>query len=69
MGYSISNNIFNVDYQPLPFDLLRELLTYISVIYDFMKINDYCVSCSVSEGRYIFWDIQTPDGKIIRYGV
>lgn len=69
MGYSVSDDIFNVDYKPLPFELLEELLTYVSMIHHSLKTDDYCVSCSVSDNHFIFWDIQTPNGKKHIYGV
>lgn len=69
MGYTVSRNIFEEVYKPLPIEMLEELLFYISAIYKYMNEKDYCVSCSISNGKYIFWDIQTPNGKKNIYGV
>lgn len=69
MGYSVCNDIFNVEYQPLSLSLIEELLHYISIIHNFQNIDDYCVSCTIDNGHFIFWDIQTPDGKKNTYGV
>lgn len=68
-GHNASYNIFNMVYKPLPIEMLEKLLYYISAIYEYMQEKDYCVSCSISNGKYIFWDIQTPNGKKSIYGV
>lgn len=69
MGCAVSYEIFNEKYRPLPMDMLEKLLFYISMIHEHVNEEDYCVSCSISDGAYIFWDIQTPNGKKIIYGV
>ena len=69
MKCAVSYEIFNKKYRPLPMDMLEKLLFYISTIYEHVDEEDYCVSCSISDGTYIFWDIQTPNGKKIIYGV
>lgn len=69
MGYIVSDNIFNKKYQPLSMEKLEELLIYVSLIYAHVEMEDYCVSCSISDNHYIFWDIQTPNGKKHTYGV
>lgn len=69
MGYEVSHNIFEPHYHPLPMDKLEELLLYTSKIYHSMKSDNYCVSSSIYEGHFVFWDIQTPDNKMRRYGI
>lgn len=69
MGYTVSHNIFSTKYQPLPYGMLEELLSYVSIIYANVRDKNYCVSCSFSDGHYVFWDIQTPSGKKKIYGV
>lgn len=69
MGCVMSYEIFNKTYQPLTMDMLEKLLTYVSAIYEHVDEKDFCVSCSICNGTYIFWDIQTPRGKKTIYGV
>lgn len=69
MGYNVSNDIFNKEYKPLSIDMLEQLLRYVSTIYEHIDEKDYCVSCSIINGKYVFWDIQTPNGKNNIYGV
>ncbi len=69
MGYAIDYNIFNNKYFPLPYEKLEELLKYITILYASIKSDDYTVSCSISNNKFLFWDIQTPKGKKLAYGV
>lgn len=69
MGYAVSYDIFLPDYQPLPLKKLEELLSYISAIDNFMKMDDFCVASSVYKGKYVFWDVQTAKNKMHRYGI
>ena len=69
MKYSVGYEIFDDAYQPLPMEYLEKLLGYISAISDRMGYGDFCVSCTLIEGKFIFWDMQTPDGKKKIYGV
>ena len=68
MGYSVNTDIFARYYQPLPIDKLEELLKYITSIYNSVNKEDFCVSCSIAGGHFVFWDIQTPKGKQYIYG-
>lgn len=69
MGYKVSKDIFNKKYQPISMEKLEELLLYISLIDACIELEDFCVSCSISDNHYVFWDIQTPNGKKRTYGV
>ena len=69
MGYQVSYDIFNCVYKPISISLLEELLNYVSIMFDALELDDYNVSCSVIDGHFIFWDIQTPNGKMLIYGV
>lgn len=69
MGYTVSDNIFQPNYKPLPLEKIEELLSYISSIHRSMRINDYCVASSVYKGKFVFWDIQTAKNKMYRYGL
>ena len=69
MGYTVSRQIFCPQYKPLPFEKLETLLDYISRISVHVDQDDFCVSASISDHHFIFWDIQTPAGKKRIYGV
>lgn len=69
MGYSVSTDIFNERYLPISMEKLEELLTYIVSLNNNLIDDDYCVSCSISNNKFVFWDIQTPNGKKRTYGV
>lgn len=61
---------FKLKYKPLSFDKLEELLMYFNQIDEKLKNQkEFVVSCSVNfDGTFVFWDIQTPQKKIMRYG-
>lgn len=69
MGYTVSRKFFCPQYKPLPFEKLETLLGYISRISGGLGQDDFCVSASISDQRFIFWDIQTAAGKKRAYGV
>lgn len=69
MGYTVSRQIFCPQYKPLPIERLETLLDYISRISGYVDQDDFCVSASISDHHFIFWDIQTPAGKKRAYGV
>lgn len=69
MGLNASYDIFCDCYRPLPYQMLEQLLYYIVLIHNTITEEDFCVSCSISNGSFVFWDIQTPNGKKIIYGV
>lgn len=69
MNYTVSRQFFFPQYRPLPMEKLEELLEYISQISAYIKSDNFCVSCSISDHHFIFWDIQTPAGKKRAYGV
>lgn len=69
MGYTVSRRIFCPQYKPLPIEKLEILLGYISRINSSVGQDDFCVSASISDHHFIFWDIQTPAGKKRTYGV
>ncbi len=68
MGYNVTDDIFNNDYHPLPYDKVEEMITYIQKIYDYVNEKDFCVSSTIINNHFLFWDIQTPKGKKIIYG-
>lgn len=69
MGYTDTSNLYDTKYSPLPFEQLNKLLEYITSIYNNISENNYCVSCSIVDNKFVFWDIQTPNGKKRTYGV
>ena len=69
MGYTVEQQIFNPRYKPLPIEKLEILLGYISQINRCVSQDCFCVSASISDHNFIFWDIQTPLGKKQTYGV
>lgn len=69
MGYTVSRQIFCPRYKPLPMEWLETLLDYVSRISAHIDQDDFCVSASISDHHFIFWDIQTPAGKKRTYGV
>lgn len=69
LGIAASCDIFNKSFVPLPYEKLEELLNYISILYNSVSQTEYCVSCCIYNNQFVFWDIQTPLGKKIAYGV
>lgn len=69
LGITASREIFNNSFVPLPYEKLEELLNYISILYSSVSKTEYCVSCCIYKNHFVFWDIQTPLGKKIAYGV
>ena len=69
LGLDTTEEIFNLTYHPLPFEMLKKLLDYINIIDNCVNFDDFWVSCSVYQGNFIFWDIQVPDEKMKIYGV
>lgn len=69
MGYRVTEQLFFPQYRPLPMEWLEELLDYVSRIGSQVDRDDFCVSCSISDNHFIFWDVQTPEGKKRIYGV
>ena len=65
-GLNFSLEIFDAEYRPLPFDVLEKLLAYIRAIDENWTISqEYVVSISMNiDGKLVFWDIQTPSGKM-----
>lgn len=62
---------FEVKYRPINLDFFETLLFYIQKIEEnniYHKESFYNLSCSwLKDGRIIFWDIQTPRGKLWAY--
>ena len=62
----LSRTIFDDKYKPLPFDIVEKLIYYILKIDEnWMLSDEYVVSISMNiDGKLVFWDIQTPSGKM-----
>lgn len=70
MGYTDLENIFDNHYMPIPFGYLEKLLYYIDRIDSYLQYGkEYCVACAIYDGKYIFWDVQSPHTKMVRYGI
>lgn len=69
MDYTVTEEIFLPQYRPLPMEQLEKLLEYVSRIGSYVDRQDFCVSCSIIDNHFVFWDIQTPEGKKQIYGV
>lgn len=65
-GLNPSLEIFDEEYKTLPFDVLEKLLGYIQAIdEEWIFSEEYVVSISMNiDGNLVFWDIQTPVGKM-----
>ena len=65
-GLKTSDKIFDDEYKPLPFDVLEKLLVSIQNIDgNWKKSDEYIISISMNyDGKLVFWDIQTPSGKV-----
>lgn len=65
-GLLPSNRIFDSKFKPLPYQTIENLMEYIQNIDDeWDKSDEYIVSVSMNvDGRLIFWDVQTPIGKM-----
>jgi len=63
---NVNKNIFDSVYRPLPISLIEILMKYSQLIYlSLINENEFVVSCSIDDKyKIIFWDIQTPEGKI-----
>ena len=64
-GLNPNEEIFNKSYQPLDYSLITQLIEHVNSIDEkWDKSNEYTVSISMNtDGRLVFWDIQTPAGK------
>ena len=58
-------NIFDDKFVPLDYTTINNLIEYIKLIDEnWNKSEEYTVSISMnSNGKLVFWDIQTPSGK------
>ena len=65
-GLILNDKIFDNEFQPLPYHLVESLIEYIQIIDDnWDKSDEYIVSISMNiDGKLVFWDIQTPNGKM-----
>jgi len=66
LGLEATESIFNFRYVPLSLQKIESLLEYAELLdLELMHEKFFVTSCSVDyNGRIIFWDIQTPEGKI-----
>ena len=60
-----NENIFDKQFVPMDYSLIEKLLNHIqSIDENWDKSDEYTVSISMnSNGKLVFWDIQTPVGK------
>ena len=65
LGLNPSENIFDKQFIPMNYSLIEKLLNHIqSIDENWDKSDEYIVSISMnSNGKLVFWDIQTPAGK------
>ena len=65
-GLKPSIKIFDDEFKPLPYDVLEKLLVYIQKVDDnWTESDEYIFSISMNyDGKLVFWDIQTPGGKV-----
>lgn len=64
-GLNPQMNIFDDKFVPLDYTTINNLIEYIKLIDEnWNKSEEYTVSISMnSNGKLVFWDIQTPSGK------
>ena len=64
-GLNPSEDIFDKQFIPMDYSLIEKLLNHIKAIDEnWDKSDEYTVSISMnSDGKLVFWDIQTPVGK------
>ena len=64
-GLNVNENIFDNKFKPLDYGLIEKLIKYVDRINSsWNKSDEYVVSLSMNnEGKLVFWDIQTPEGK------
>lgn len=64
-GLNPSEDIFDKQFISMDYSLIEKLLNYIKAIDEnWDKSDEYTVSISMnSDGKLVFWDIQTPVGK------
>jgi len=65
MGISVSTDIFNAKFIPLPLSILEKIDKYTTNVFEHFQYNeDINISLSVTEDyKIIFWDIQTFKNK------
>lgn len=65
-GLTVDESIFDNQFIPLDYGLIEKLINYIDTIdSSWDKSDEYIVSVSMNfDGRLVFWDIQTPKGKV-----
>lgn len=63
--------VFAEKFTPITMDVLEKIRHYIRLIEPWILSSGFRfinISCSVlNSGRFIFWDIQTPEGKMMAY--
>jgi hypothetical protein len=66
LGFKVDNSIFSNFYEPLSLMQIEKLIKYSEQIYSSLtNENDFVVSCSIDDNdKFVFWDIQTPAGKV-----
>ena len=64
-GLNPSEDIFDKQFVPMDYTLIEKLFNHIQLIDEnWDKSDEYTVSVSMnSNGKLVFWDIQTPVGK------
>lgn len=64
-GLEPQKEIFDENFIPMDYSLIDSLINYIKLVDEqWDKSNEYTVSISMnSDGKLVFWDIQTPQGK------
>lgn len=65
-GLNVDETIFDSKFVPLPIEKLEKLLECIqSIDGNWVKSDEYIVSVSINDNnKLVFWDIQTPKGKM-----
>lgn len=65
-GLKVDETIFDLNFKPLSFEKLEKILECIEAIdQNWDKSDEYTVSISVNDNnKLVFWDIQTPKGKL-----
>ena len=66
LGLTANSSIFDHHYKPLDVSKIEKLIEYAQKLYDsILDENKFIASCSIDGvGKIIFWDIQTPAGKM-----
>lgn len=65
-GLLVGNEIFDDEFKPMECTLIETIIKHIQAIDEGLKnIDGYVVSISMNyDGKLVFWDIQTPEGKM-----